>query len=96
MLVVDKFKKIYLISNKNENRSIKLSEKVLKFKSLLIEDQEQRLKAKSFDCEIIDISEIKKIELRNKIETLEDKVSLNLDENLYTELLSLRNQLKGG
>ena len=43
--------------------------------------------------EIID--EIKKIELRKKIESLEDKVSLNLDENLYTELLSLRNQLKG-
>ncbi len=44
--------------------------------------------------EIID--EIKKIELRKKIESLEDKVSLNLDENLYTELLSLRNQLKRG
>ena len=57
-----KFKKIYLISNKNENRSIKLSEKVIKFKSLLIEDQEQILKAKSIDCEVIDISEIKKIE----------------------------------
>ena len=58
----NKFKKIYLISNKNENRSIKLSEKVMKFKSLLIEDQEQILKAKSIDCEVIDISEIKKIE----------------------------------
>jgi len=58
----NKVKKIYLISNKNENRSIKLSEKVVKFKSLLIEDQEQRLKAKSIDCEVIDISEIKKIE----------------------------------
>ena len=58
----NKFKKIYLISSKNENRSIKLSEKVVKFKSLLIEDQEQRLKAKSIDCEVIDISEIKKIE----------------------------------
>ena len=57
----NKFKKIYLISNKNENRSIKLSEKVVKFKSLLIEDQEQRLKTKSIDFEIIDISEIKKI-----------------------------------
>ena len=44
--------------------------------------------------EIID--EIKKIELRKKIESLEDEVSLNLDENLYTKLLSLRNQLKGG
>ena len=58
----NKLKKIYLISNKNENRSIKLSEKVVKFKSLLIKDQEQRLKAKSIDCEVIDISEIKKIE----------------------------------
>jgi hypothetical protein len=58
----NKFKKIYLISNKNDNRSIELSEKVVKFKSLLIKDQEQRLKAKSIDCEVIDISEIKKIE----------------------------------
>ena len=58
----NKLKKIYLILNKNENRSIKLSEKVVKFKSLLIDDQEQRLKAKSIDCEVIDISEIKKIE----------------------------------
>ncbi len=57
-----KFKKVYLISNKNENRSIKLSEKVVKFKSLLIENQEQRLKAKSIDCEVIDISEIKTTE----------------------------------
>ena len=58
----NKFKKIYLISNKNENRTIKLSEKVVKFKSLLIEDQNQRLKAKPINCEVIDISEIKKIE----------------------------------
>ena len=42
------------------------------------------------------VSEIKKIELQKKIEFLEDKVSLNLDENLYSELLSLRNQLKRG
>ena len=40
-------------------------------------------------------SEIKKIELKKKIEFLENKVSSNLDENLYSELLSLRNQLKG-
>ena len=58
----NKFKKIYLISNKNENRSLKLSEKVVKFKSLLIEDQEQRLNANSIDCKVIDINEIKKIE----------------------------------
>ena len=42
------------------------------------------------------IMEMKKIDLKKKIESLEDKVSLNLDENLYSELLSLRNQLKGG
>ena len=41
------------------------------------------------------IIEIKKIELRKKIESLEDKVSINLDEGLYSELLALRNQLKG-
>jgi len=45
-------------------------------------------------CEITD--EIRKIELSKKIESLEDKVSMNLDENLYSELISLRNQLKGG
>ncbi len=57
-----KFKKIYLISNENNNRSIKLSEKVVKFKSLLIEDQEQRLKAKSIDYEVVNISKMKDIQ----------------------------------
>ncbi len=42
------------------------------------------------------INEIKKIDLSEKIDSLEDKVSVNLDETLYSELLSLRNQLKGG
>ena len=56
------FKKIYLVSNKNDNRSIKLSEKLLKFKSKLIEDQEKRLKDQSIDCEIINIREIINIE----------------------------------
>ena len=41
-------------------------------------------------------AEIKKITLQKKIESLENEVSINLDENLYSELLSLRNQLKGG
>ena len=50
-----------MVSNKNENRSIKLSDKVIKFKSLLIKDQEQRLKNQSIECEIIDISEVKNI-----------------------------------
>jgi len=34
----------------------------LKFKSQLIEDQEQRLKDQSIDCQIINISEITNIE----------------------------------
>ena len=34
----------------------------MKFKSLLVDDQRQRLKDKSIDCEVIDISEIKNIE----------------------------------
>ncbi len=56
------FNQIYLVSNKNGNRSIKLSEKVMKFKSLLIEDQEKRLKDQSINCQAIDISEITNIE----------------------------------
>ncbi len=56
------FKKIYIISIKNEDRSIKLSERLVKFKSLLVEDQKQRLKDKTIDCEVINIYEIKKIE----------------------------------
>ena len=42
------------------------------------------------------INEVKKLDLKEKIHSLEDKVSLNLDEKLYSELLSLRNQLKSG
>ncbi len=56
------FEKIYLVSNKNENRAIKLSEKLVKFKSHLIEDQEERLKNQSINCQIIDISELTNIE----------------------------------
>jgi len=57
-----KFKKIFIVSDKNENRSIKLSQKVMKFKSLLMEDQRQRLEDRSIECEIIDITEIQNIE----------------------------------
>jgi len=53
-----KFKKIFLISNKNENRTIKLSEKLMKFKSELIVDQKKRLEEISIDSEIIDLSEV--------------------------------------
>ena len=56
-----KFKKIFLISNNNENKIIKLNEKVVKFKSQLIEDQKKRLEEKSINTEIIDLSEIQNI-----------------------------------
>jgi len=84
----NKFKKIYLIFNKNEDRSIKLSEKLIRFKSLLIEDQEQRLKNKSIDCEVVDISEVKNIE---NYYSLYPSVGENLDylnsNNLKIEFL---------
>ena len=56
-----KFKKVFLVSNKNENRTIELSEKLVKFKSQLIEDQKKRLEEKSINTEIIDLSEIQNI-----------------------------------
>ncbi len=72
-----KFKKIYIISNKNENRSIKLSEKVMKFKTFLINDQKQRLENNSIDCEVVDISEVKNI--NEKVIALYPTVSENLN-----------------
>ncbi len=72
-----KFKKIYIILNKNENRSIKLSEKVIKFKSLLISDQKQRLENNSINCEVVDISEVKNIS--EKVIALYPTVGENLD-----------------
>ena len=56
-----KFKKIFLVSNKNKNRTIKLSEKLMTFKFQLIEDQKKRLEEKSINTEIIDLSEIQKV-----------------------------------
>tara|TARA_B100001175_G_scaffold132063_1_gene112256 strand:- start:676 stop:1383 length:708 start_codon:yes stop_codon:yes gene_type:complete len=57
-----KFKKIILVSNKNENKIIKLSENVVNFKASLLEDQKKRLQEKSIDCEVINIDEIKNLE----------------------------------
>ena len=72
-----RFKKIYIISNKNENRSIKLSEKVIKFKTLLIDDQKKRLENNSINCEVVDISEVKNI--NEKVIALYPTVGENLD-----------------
>ena len=79
------FKKIYIVSNQNKNRSIKLSEKLLKFKSLLIENQQIQLKNKSIDCDVIDINEIKNI---NDSYGLYPTVGENLDY-LYSKKIKL-------
>jgi len=55
-----KFKKILLVSN-DTNRTIKLSEKVLKFKANLLEDQKIRLEEKSINYETININDLKNI-----------------------------------
>ena len=85
----NEFKKVLLVSNNNENRSIKLSEKVLNFKSKLIEDQKKRLKENSINCEIMDISEIKNT--NNEIIALYPTIGENLDylnlNNLKIEFL---------
>ena len=72
-----KFKKIILVLNKNENRSIRLSEKVMKFKFQLIEDQKKRLEKKSISCEVIDVSEIKNLD--ENFYSLYPTVGENLD-----------------
>ena len=60
-LINNKFNKIKLITNQNLNRKIKLSEKTMNFKTQLFEDQKKRLKDKSLECEILDVSEIEDI-----------------------------------
>ena len=56
------FKKIILIKQNNENREIKLSENVVKFKELLNEDQKKRLEQKNIECQILDIHDLKNID----------------------------------
>jgi len=70
------FKKILLVSN-DSNRTIKLSEKVLKFKADLLEDQKTRLEEKSINCEIINISDLKNI--TERVYALYPTVGENLD-----------------
>ena len=71
-----KFEKIFLISNET-NRKIKLSEKVLKFKTNLLKDQKIRLEEKSINCEIININDLK--DIKEKVCALYPTVGENLD-----------------
>ena len=81
-----KFKKALLVSNSNENRSIKLSKKVLDFKANLLEDQKTRLEKKSIDCEIININDLKNI--TEEVYALYPTVGENLD---FINLNDLKN-----
>ena len=71
-----KFKKILLVLN-DTNRAIKLSEKVLKFKANLLEDQKTRLIEKSINCETININDLKNI--TEEVYALYPTVSENLN-----------------
>ena len=72
----DKFKKIFLVLN-NTNRTIELSERVLKFKANLLENQKIRLEEKSINCETININDLKNI--TEEVYALYPTVGENLD-----------------
>ena len=71
-----KFKKIFLVSNEI-NRTIKLSEKVLKFKANLLKDQKIRLEEKLINCETINTNDLKNI--TEEVYALYPTVGENLD-----------------
>ena len=73
----NKFKKVFLASNENQNRQIKLSKKNIEFKKKLFEDQKNRLLKESVECEIIDIKDLKDIE--ENLIALYPSVGENLD-----------------
>ncbi len=71
-----KFSKI-LIVNSSESREISLSDRVVKFKESLFQDQLERLKKIQADCEIIKIKDIKKF--NDSIYALYPSIGENLD-----------------
>jgi len=80
------FKKILIISNTNETRQIQLSENTLNFKTLLINDQLNRLKEKSIAVEVIKIDELNNI--KEPVYALYPTVGESLD---YLQLSELKN-----
>ncbi len=82
-----KFKKILLVSN-SIDRTIKLSEKVLKFKTSLLEDQKIRLKKNSINCETIKINDLKNI--TEDIYALYPTIGENLDFIQNNELRNIK------
>jgi deoxyribodipyrimidine photo-lyase len=82
-----KFNKI-LIVDSNESRKIALSDRVIKFKESLLQDQLERLKNLSIDCEIIKIKDIKKYS--NDSYALYPSVGENLDFINSNELKNIQ------
>ena len=82
-----KFNKI-LIVNSNESREISLSDRVMKFKESLLQDQLERLKKLSIDCEIIKIEDIKKYS--DSVYALYPSVGENLDFINLNELKNIQ------
>ena len=82
-----KFKKILLVSN-NTDRAIKLSEKVMRFKANLLEDQKIRLKEKSINCETININDLKNI--TEEVYALYPTVGENLNFIQNNQLKNIR------
>ena len=82
-----KFNKI-LIVNSNESREISLSDRVIKFKESLLQDQLERLKNLSIDCEIIKIEDIKKYS--DDVYALYPSVGENLDFINSNELKNIQ------
>ena len=82
-----KFKKI-LIVNSNEDRQISLSDNIVKFKESLFQDQLDRLKKFSIDCEVIKIKDIKKI--NENIYALYPSVGENLDFVVSNKLQNIQ------
>ena len=82
-----KFKKI-LIVNSNEDRKILLSDNIVKFKESLFQDQLDRLKKFSIDCEVIKIKDIKQI--NENIYALYPSVGENLDFVVSNKLQNIQ------
>ena len=82
-----KFKKI-LIVNSNEDRQISLSDNIVKFKESLFQDQLDRLKKFSIDCEVIKIKDIKQI--NENIYALYPSVGENLDFVVSNKLQNIQ------
>jgi len=82
-----KFNKI-LIVNSNESRQISLSDGVIKFKESMLQDQLERLKNLSIDCEIIKIEDIKKYS--EHVYALYPSIGENLDFINSNELKNIQ------